>query len=231
MITLSTADVSKTFRQVNIHKAAGTDGLPGRVLRACADQLASVFTDIFNLSLSKSVIPTCFKQNTIVPVPKNTTGTCLNDYQPVMLVMAHINTIIPEILDPLQFAYRPNRSTDDAISIALHTALSHLDRRNTYVRMLFIDYSSAFSTIVPSKLITKLRTLGLNTSLCNWILDFLTSQPQVVNVGNNTSATLTLNTGAPQWCVLIPLLYSLFTHDCVTTHDSNIIKFTNNWAS
>jgi hypothetical protein len=66
--------------------------------------------------------------------------------------MAHINTIIPETLDPLQFAYRLNKSTDDAVSIALHTALSHLDRRNTYVRMLFIDYSSAFNTIVPSKL-------------------------------------------------------------------------------
>ena len=28
---------------------------------------------------------------------------------------------------------------DDAIAIALHTALSHLDKRNTYVRMLSID--------------------------------------------------------------------------------------------
>jgi RNA-binding protein YlmH len=53
--------------------------------------------------------------------------------------------------------------TDDAISIALHTALSHLDKRNTHVRMLLIDYSSAFNTIVHSKLITKLKTLGLNT--------------------------------------------------------------------
>ena len=60
---------------------------------------------------------------------------------------------------------------------------------NTYVRMLFIDYSSALNTI------NKLRTLGLNTSLCNWILDFLTGRPQVVWVGNNT---LILNTGAPQ---------------------------------
>ena len=49
------SDVSKTFKQVNIHKAAGPEGLPGRVLRACADQLASVFTDIFNPSLSESV--------------------------------------------------------------------------------------------------------------------------------------------------------------------------------
>ena len=91
---------------------------------------------------------------------------------------------------------------------------------NLLVRMLFIDYSSAFHTIVPTKLITKLRTLGLNPSLCNWILDFLTGRPQVVRVGNNMSATLILNTGAPRGCVLIPLLYSLFTHDSNT-----VIKF------
>ena len=120
------------------------------------------------------------------------------------LVMAYINTIITETLDPPQFAYRPNRSTDDAISMALHTALSHLDKRNNYMRMLFIDYSSAFNTIVPSKLINKLRTLGQNTFLCNWILDFLTGCHQVVRIGNNTSATLILNMGAPQGCVLTP---------------------------
>ena len=127
-------DVSKTFKQVNIHKAAGPDQLPGRVLRACADQLTSVINDIFNLSLAESVIPTCFKQTTIVPVPKTTKVTYLNDYRPVALfsvamncferlVMVHINTIIPETLNPLQFAYRSNRSTDDTISIALNTDL------------------------------------------------------------------------------------------------------------
>ena len=71
----------------------------------------------------------------------------------------HLN--LTDTQDPPQFAYRPNRSTDDAITI-VHTALSHLDKRNTYVRMLFIDYSSAFNTIVPSKLIIELGALGLN---------------------------------------------------------------------
>ena len=72
VITLSVA-----FKQINIFKAAGPDGLPGRVHGACADQLASVFTDIFNLSLTESLIPTCFKQTTIVPVPNNTKVICL----------------------------------------------------------------------------------------------------------------------------------------------------------
>ena len=73
---------------------------------------------------------------------------------------------------------------------------------------------------MPTKLITKLRTLGLNISLCNWILDFLTDCPQVVRVGNNMSAKIIFNTGAPQGCVLSTLL---FTHDCMFKHDSNTI--------
>jgi hypothetical protein len=77
--------------------------------------------------------------------------------------------------------------------------------------MLFMAYSSAFNTIVPSKLIIKLEALGFNPALCNWVLDFLTGHPQVVKVGNNISTSLILNTGAPQGCVLSPLLYSLFT--------------------
>jgi hypothetical protein len=63
------------------------------------------------------------------------------------LVIAHINSILLDTLNPLQFAYCPNR---------LHTALSHLDKRNTYVRMLFIDYSKAFNTIVPNTLSSSL---------------------------------------------------------------------------
>jgi hypothetical protein len=92
--------------------------------------------------------------------------------------------------------------------------------------MLFIDYSSALNTMVPSMLIIKLEALGLNHALCNWVLDFLTGLPQVVKVGNITSTLLILNTGAPQGCVLSPLMYSLFTHDCLAKHASNsIIKF------
>ncbi len=92
--------------------------------------------------------------------------------------------------------------------------------------MLFIDFSSAFNTIIPQQLINKLSRLGLNNSLCNWILDFLTGRPQSVRVGHNTSSTTTLSTGAPQGCVLSPLLFTLLTHDCTAKFSSNhIIKF------
>ncbi|KAI5086414.1 gastrula zinc finger protein XlCGF28.1-like [Silurus meridionalis] len=66
------------------------------------DQLADVFTDIFNISLGSATVPTCLKTTTIIPVPKKSSVSCLNDYRPVALtpimmkcferlVMRHIN--------------------------------------------------------------------------------------------------------------------------------------------
>ncbi len=182
-ITLSEDVVRRELKRVNVRKAAGPNGITGRVLRSCADQLAGLFTSIFNESLVTSVVPTSFKKSVIIPVPKNSKPSCLNDYRPVALTSTvmkvferllkkHICSSIPTTLDPLQFAYRPNRSTDDAISQVLHSSLTHIDSKNgNYVRLLFIDYSSAFNTIVPTKLAVKLSDLGLNTSLCDWIQD------------------------------------------------------------
>ena len=129
-------------------------------------------------------------------------------------------------MDPYQFAYPTNRSVKDAVSISLHHVLSHIEKANSYARMLFIDYSSAFNTIIPANLYNKLLCLGLENSLCNWILDFLSDRPQMVKMGSFLSDSITLNTGAPQGCVLSPILYSLVTHDCASSNDSSlIVKF------
>ncbi len=218
-LCLSAADVRKTLSRINPRKAAGPDNIPGRVLKDCAAQLTDVLTDIFNTSLSQAVVPTCLKSTTIIPVPKKSPVSCLNNYRPIALtpimmkcferlVMQKIKNSLPNTLDPLQFAYRPNRSTDDAISSTLHLALTHLENKDSYVRMLFIDFSSAFNTIIPQQ------------------EDLLTGRPQSVRVGHNTSSTTTLSTGAPQGCVLSPLLFTLLTHDCTAKFSSNhIIKF------
>ena len=46
---LDRADVGKSFKRVNPHKAPVPDGILGCVLRVCAVQLAEVFTDICSL--------------------------------------------------------------------------------------------------------------------------------------------------------------------------------------
>ncbi|KAF0043670.1 hypothetical protein F2P81_005007 [Scophthalmus maximus] len=198
---------------------------------------SDVLTDIYNTSLSQAIIPACFKATTIIPLPKKSPTSTLNDYRPIALtpimmkcferlVKAHITSCLPSTLDPFQFAYRPKRSTDDAIATALHLSLAHLENSNSYVRMLFIDFSSAFNTVIPQHLVNKLGEIGISTPLCNWLLDFLADRPQTVRVSKNSSETTIMNTGVPKGCVLSPLLFLLMTHDCCAKHNSNhIIKF------
>ncbi|KAK3514088.1 hypothetical protein QTP70_003217 [Hemibagrus guttatus] len=108
----------------------------------------------------------------------------------------------------------------------LHSVVTHLDNNNAHAYVLFVDFSSTFNTVIPSKLTTKLGDLGINTSLRNWIMDFLTNRPQHVRSGHICSTTITFNTGIPQCCVLSPFLYSLFTHEYRPVYGSNsIIKF------
>lgn len=67
--------------------------------------------------------------------------------------------------------------------------------KDSYARMPFIDLNSAFNTIIPQRLVRKLSLLGTNTSLYNWILDFLTDWPQSISKGSNTCGVIKLSTG------------------------------------
>ena len=142
------------------------------------------------------------------------------------LVLSHLKKITGSRLDPMQFAYRANRSVDDAVNMGLHFILQHLDQPRAYARILFVDFSSAFNTIIPDILTTKLSQLTVSPAICQWISSFLTDRSQHVRLGGVTSGTRTISTGAPQGCVLSPLLFSLYTNDCTSNDPAvKLLKF------
>ncbi|KAK3562861.1 hypothetical protein QTP86_010779 [Hemibagrus guttatus] len=186
-LTIKEEEVNRLFKRLNTRKATGPDSVSPSLLKHCANQLSPVFTDIFNTSLETCHVPACFKTSAIVPVPKKTKITGLNDYRPVALtsvvmksferlVLSYLKDITDPLLDPLQFAYRANRSVDDAVNMALHFILQHLDSPGSYARILFVDFSSAFNTIIPALLRDKLFQLNVPDSMCSWITDFLTDR-------------------------------------------------------
>ncbi|KAK3552173.1 hypothetical protein QTP86_005107 [Hemibagrus guttatus] len=204
-LRISEDDVRHIFLKQKRRKAPGPDGVTPACLKTCADQLAFIFSQIFNRSLELCEVPACFKRSTIIPIPKKPKITGLNDYRPVALtsvvmksferlVLAYLKNITGPLLDPLQFAYRAN--------------------------------SSAFNTIIPTLLQTKLTQLSVPSSICQWITSFLTDRQQLVKLGKFTSYSRTTSTGAPQCCVLSPLLFSLYTNDCTSTDPSvKLLKF------
>ncbi len=217
---ISEDDVHQVFRKNKRRKAPGPDGVWKPAL--------TIFTQIFNRSLELCEVSSCFKRSTIIPVPKKPKITGLNDYRLVdltsvsmksfeRLVLAYLKDTNGPLLDPLQFAYRANRSVDDAVNMGLHFILQHLDRPGTYVRILFVDFSSAFilaHTIILDTLQNKLTQLSVPTSVCQWITSFLTDRQQLVRLGKFSYSTRTISIGAPRGCILSPLLFSLYTNDC-----------------
>nr|XP_008300218.1 PREDICTED: calcium/calmodulin-dependent protein kinase type II subunit alpha [Stegastes partitus] len=168
--------VTLTVREEEDQDSTRPDGVSPSCLKACAGQLAPVCTRTLNRSLEQCEVPSTFRRSTIIPVPKKPSITGLNDYRPVALtsvvlksldrlVLSHLRSMVGPLLDPLQFACRANRSADDPVNLGLHYILQHLDGPGSYARILLMDFSSAFSTIIPGILSTKLSLLNVSPSI------------------------------------------------------------------
>ncbi len=89
-----------------------------------------------------------------------------------------------------------------------------------------MNFSSAFNTLIPALLQDKLSQLSLPDSTCRWITDFLSDRRQHVKLEKHVSDSWTIITSFPQGCVLFPLLFSLYTNNCTSSHQSvKLLKF------
>ena len=228
------SEVRQYLKRCPTRRAPGPDGISGLVLKTCADELAPILCRLFNRSFKECHVPTLWKRANIVPIPKKKNAKELNDFRPIALtattskimekmVQKHLAKTLKDQLDPMQFAYQPNRDVEDAVLTLVHNTLSHAESPNAYTRILFIDFSSAFNTIRPTILKKKMASLQVNECTIKWILNFMTNRQQYVTVGNVSSSTLTTSTGAPQGCVLSPLCYNIYTNDFTSQHDNCLV--------
>ena len=177
--TLQEQELRHMLRSVNLREAAGPDGAPSKVLQACADQLAGIFIKIFNISLSKAIMPSCLKSATSIPVSKKPVSEDLGNCKPIALtsvimkcfeklVLYHIRASLPPLNDSYQCAYRANRSTEDAVAVATHSTdppgTSRQLRADALPRLQL-----SINTIVSDVLVHKLLDLGLSSSICAWM--------------------------------------------------------------
>ena len=165
-----------------------------------------------------------------MPIPKRPVISSMNDLRPVALtsavmkvcervVLCKFEKLLKDYIDPLQFAYRKNRSTDDAVLYSLENIYSHLEKTGSTVRLMFAHFSSAFNTIQPHLLVQKLLNMKLPLSVNLWIFVYLTSRIQYVRLNGLLSSAIT-NTGAPQGTVLAPILFAPYAADCRSTGKS-----------
>ena len=103
------------------------------------------------------------------------------------------DTIVPNV-DPKQFGGLAGTSTIDALVEMTHKWYETTDTRNTYVRIVLLDFSKAFDLINHNILLDKLQVCGIAAHILRWMEAFLLDRTQRVKIGNNYS-----HTGHPNW--------------------------------
>jgi hypothetical protein len=83
----------------------------------------------------------------------------------------------------------------------------------------------------PHILLQCLSACGIPAQLQLWILDFLTNRRQYVRTGSEVSNQITVNTGAPQGCVLSAFLFIIYTNSLSMNNDQcKVYKYADDTA-
>jgi hypothetical protein len=96
----------------------------------------------------------------------------------------------------------------------------------TSVRILALDFSSAFDTIKHKKLIQRCVELGFPYWLLRFLISFLSGRFQIVIIDDAKSGKLRITVGSPQGEVLSPDCFTILTDDVrADSSQAMLIKF------
>ena len=227
-LKINAADTCRTLTRVNPWKAGGPDNILGHVLRTCAlwasrcpdwhlqhlpqsGHCPQMLQNIHYHTRSKEL--SCNISEWLMP--RRTDTNCDEVFWATCQTTHHgqppcITWLAPVCLSS-QLLHRGYNIH--------HTVINHLNQKDTYTRILYIDffYIETNGEATPTR--PEHRHMSLDP-----VPSYI--ENSVCLVGNNTSNSIPLSSGSPQGCVLSPLLSTLLTHDSAPRHKGNqIIKF------
>ena len=230
-LSISVEGVKKLPKGVNPCKAAGPDQVPCRLLRALHEELAQVFTLLFQKTYEEGSLPDIWKTAWITPIYKKDAKCLAANYRPgritcvscnlfELIFASNIRNHLDEygILYPGQHGFRKKLSCESQLLVTTHDFLCRLDSKEQ-VDVAILDFSKAFDVVPHLRLLRKLLFYGIDGSILSWIAGFLDSRTQSVLVDGIRSHSRSITdgdpvlSGVPQGTVLGPLLFLLYVDD------------------
>ena len=215
----------KELLKLREDQSTGPDGLPARILRACARSLCRAVTLLIRKIVATGRWPALWKfhrmcllyKKGVVSKPVNYRGLHLT---PVLSKVAErvINVPFGSFLEATnafgasQWAFRKKRGCTDLVLLLMCSWLLAFQRRRK-VGVFLSDIAGAFDRVDASKLLQKLRRLGVCDALMALFTDFLSPRRAQVVVDGGQSYEFTLKDMVFQGTVLGPSFWNIFFED------------------
>ena len=205
--------------------SSGPDDIPPIFLRNLAVVLSYPLSVIFEKSFATGEVPSLWRQANVTPIHKKASASLVSNYRPISMtsvICKVFETIVREkitthlrnnsILSKVQHGFVSRKSTVTQLLLALNEWTYALDSRQ-FVDIAYLDYKSAFDSVVHSKLAVVLTQLGIEGNIHRWIVNYLKDRTQRVRINQSFSESQTVLSSVPQGTCLGPLLFIMYINE------------------
>ena len=230
-IYISEERISQCIDDLKEGTAAGPDGMAPKVIKMLKAELLRPFRILFEKSMETGKIPDAWREAHITAIYKNKGKRCdPGNYRGVSLtcvagkilekiVKSDINGHIErnDLLLNSQHGFRTGRSCQTNLIEFLGQMTKWMDEGKNF-DVIYLDFAKAFDKVCHRRLIIKLKHIGIDGKLLQWIVDWLSGRKQKVVIDGESSDWVDVISSVLQGSVLGAILFNIYVK-CKTKHN------------